>query len=53
MHDRSMTIDPEVKNPGPGSYHEPQSTKVSRFAQLSYGTSRSDRFLSAGTSLVT
>lgn len=47
-----MTIDPEVKNPGPGAYYEPKSTKVSKFAQLSYGTSRSDRFLSAGIYLI-
>jgi len=40
-----MTIDPERTNPGPGAYLEPQTTKVSKFAQISYGTSKSDRFL--------
>jgi hypothetical protein len=44
-----MTIDPERSNPGPGTYLEPQGTKVSKFAQISYGTSRSDRFLNVGT----
>jgi hypothetical protein len=43
-----MTLDPEILNPGPGAYHEPTSNKISKFANITYGTSKSNRFVSAG-----
>lgn len=50
MIDKSMTIDPQNVNPGPGSYINPEmehkeSFKVaSKFQNISYGQSRSKRF---------
>ena len=49
MLDRSMTLDPERENPGPGSYHQQKiSTKVSKFSDIAYGTSRNPRFSNPG-----
>ena len=40
-----MTLDPETNNPGPGSYYQPKrSTKVSKFSDIAYGTSKNPRF---------
>ena len=46
--DRSMTLDPEKLNPGPGSYNKSSSSRVTKFVELSYGTSRNKRFDSYG-----
>lgn len=53
--DKSMTIDPQNKNPGPGSYLNPEMESkpsfkaISKFTNLSYGQSRSRRFDSSET----
>jgi hypothetical protein len=47
-----MTLDPEALNPGPGYYNESKDMKVSKFAKISYGTSKGSRFLSSCTYLI-
>ena len=47
--DKTMSLDPEELNPGPGAYENPEidlkkSSYSSRFNRLSYSSSRSKRF---------
>jgi len=48
--DKSMTIEPQNKNPGPGAYINPELDSkpsfkhISKFQNISYGQSRSKRF---------
>lgn len=49
IQERSMTLDPETNNPGPGTYKGADAPKVSKFNKISYSTSRSKRFSSDGT----
>jgi hypothetical protein len=52
--DKSMTIEPQNRNPGPGTYlnpeldPQPSFKNISKFHNLSYGQSRSKRFDSSG-----
>ena len=51
--DRSMTLDPERENPGPGSYYKPKTdTRVSKYADIAYGISRDRRFSNPGIFLL-
>ena len=43
-----MTLDAEKENPGPGSYNNPEASRVSKFTHLTYGTSKNKRFDSHG-----
>lgn len=45
--DKSLTLDPQTSNPGPGYYNEPIDIKVSKFAKIAYGTSKGIRFPSS------
>ena len=50
--DKSMTIENQNNNPGPGNYDNPElhlGSTASRYAKISYGTSRSKRFDSSGS----
>ena len=44
-----MTLDPETLNPGPGNYERIESSRASKFSNIQYGTNKSKRFDSAGT----
>ena len=49
VHDKSMTIEPQTSNPGPGSYENPEidlnrSSFSSKFQRLSYSSGKSNRF---------
>jgi hypothetical protein len=54
ISDKKMTLDPQNKNPGPGSYLNPEMEStpsfkhISKFQSISYGQSRSKRFRSSG-----
>ena len=49
--DKSMTIDNQNINPGPGSYENPEiqlGSKATRFSRISYSSSKSNRFMNSG-----
>lgn len=53
IFDKTKTIEPQNKNPGPGSYNNPElesssSKRASKFQNISYGQSKSVRFMPAG-----
>lgn len=43
-----MTLDPESYNPGPGNYNSVEESRATKFSKITYGTSKSRRFDSAG-----
>jgi hypothetical protein len=57
--DKKMTIDPQNRNPGPGTYINPETESMpsfknmSKFQNVSYGQARSKRFYSSCASSIT
>ena len=49
---KTLTLEPQNSNPGPGDYNNPElnyASRSSKFSHISYGTSKSQRFITEST----